>query len=214
MIRFITKTIAVLYTCLFLVAPHQAQAQNTPSFTQFVYSLEVMHLSAMQFCDENPNIMPADALAHASPENDVFEMACVRALDGRDIANSNWRFINRVQPISGGAADLFAMLKDFNLEGQSFSMLIGHRKIKRFIGSPDEQSFYVPFATMLKQSDSGSEIVFEFINPQTPNWNTPSPEQPDFSVASKRLGLSLDAVWRGMIKQQFAEGVLLIPETR
>lgn len=214
MIRPLTKAFAALCFCLFLVAPHPADAQNKQSFENFTSNLRIMHLSTLTFCDENRNIMSAKALAGATRENDVFEMACASALDGRYIGNSNWKFVHRAQERTESTSNMLAMMKGFNLDGKLFFMVVGHRKIKQFIGQPNEHAFYVPVASILQESGSRMNVVFDFVDTQAMDWNTPSPQEPDFSIASKELGIDLNTVWRAMIKTQFAEGVLLIPATR
>ncbi|MDG4718388.1 MULTISPECIES: hypothetical protein [Thalassospira] len=214
MIRRLFQTIAAFCVCLFLVFPHRADAQNKQSFQNFTSNLRIMHLGSLTFCDENRNIMPAQALAKATNDNDVFEMACIRALDGRYIGSSNWKFIHRAQDRAESSSNMLAMMKGFNLDGELFFMVIGHRKIKQSVGQPNERAFYVPIATMMREADSRMNVIFDFVNTDTMDWNTPSPQEPDFSIASKELGLDLNMVWRAMIKKQFAEGVLLIPATR
>lgn len=209
-------TIAITAATLWLAtAAHQtAHAQSITAMDAFLRDLKHMHVQALQFCNNNRNIMSASDLSKATKENDVFELLCMRALKGRSIANTGWTFYHEGERIEGGTSDFLAMLKGFNIEGKLFYTVIGHRKIKQHIGQPNARVFYQPRATLYRYVDGEMQHVFEFIDPQTMNWNSPIPEKPDFSAASKQHSVAIDDVWNAVLLEEFGQTVSFISSTQ
>lgn len=214
MIRRLAISIAAA-TLWFSLAPLQvARAEDTTTMDAFLNNLKRMHIQAMRFCDKNRNIMSASDLAHANPKNDVFELLCMRALKGRTLPDSNWKFFHEGERIEGGTSDYLALVNGFNANGKLFYLAIGHRKIKRFLDQPNAQVFYQPRVTLYRFTKGEMQHVFEFVDPQTVNWNSPKPEKPDFSVASNELSVPIDLIWTNIINQQFGEAISTIPLTQ
>ncbi len=209
-------TIAIAATTLWFAtaAPQTAHAQSITAMDTFSRTLKHMHVQAMQFCDSNRNIMSASQLAKATKENDVFELLCMRALSGRNIANTGWKFYHEGERIEGGTSDYLAMLKGFNIDGKLFYTVIGHRKIKQHTDQPNARVFYQPRATLYRYVDGDMQHVFEFIAPQTMNWNSPAPEKPDFSAASKQHSVAIDDVWNAVLLKEFGQTVSFISLTQ
>lgn len=214
MTRILTIAIAATTLWFATAVPQTAHAQSITAIDAFLRDLKQMHVQAMQFCDSNRNIMSASDLAKATKENDVFELLCMRALSGRSIANTGWKFYHEGERIEGGTSDYLAMLKGFNIDGKLFYTVIGHRKIKQHIGRPNARMFYQPRATLYRYVDGDMQHVFEFIDPQTMNWNSPAPEKPDFSAASKQHSVTIDYIWNAVLLKEFGETVSFISFTQ
>lgn len=99
MTRILTIAIAATTLWLTTAAPQTAHAQSITAIDAFLRTLKHMHVQAMQFCDNNRNIMAASDLAKASKENEVFELLCMRALKGRSIANTGWKFYTKASEL-------------------------------------------------------------------------------------------------------------------
>jgi hypothetical protein len=220
MTRHLTKAFATLCFCLSFVVPMDAQAQeqNKQSFEAFMSDVRLMHVLAMQYCHSHPDIIPTGALAKASKDNDVFEIACMRALDGRRIPSSlpgaNWKFVHRDLGTPTDAENMFVMMNGFNLDGKLYHLIVGQRKFTRYVGQANEQSFYIPLAQVLQFDGTGMKQIFKFVDIRTMNWNTPVPAQPDFSKASQELGINLNTIYRVVLKTQLSEAITQIPEAR